>query len=137
MTATARPVLIANVMTSRVRTAGPDERLSEIWQHLVDERCHHIPIVEGERPVGMISTRDLLRVARDHGAQKLSEGLYGGEIAADVMSSELETVRASDTVDVAIDRIGRGDIHALVVLDDEDKLAGIVTNRDLLHYLIS
>lgn len=137
MPPTPRPILVSNVMTSRVRTARPDEQLSEIWQHLVDEQCHHIPIVEDERPVGMISTRDLLGVARKHGAQKVSAGLYGGETAADVMSTRLETVRADDTVEVAIDRIGRGDIHALVVLDDDDNLAGIVTNHDLLHYLIN
>ena len=102
---------------------------------LSDERCHHIPIVDEGRPVGMISTRDLVRVARKHGAKKLSAGLYGNETAADIMSQGLETIYADEPVEAAIDRIGIGEFHSLVVLDDDENLAGIVTNHDLLHYL--
>lgn len=130
-----RGVTIRDVMTSQVRTARPDQSLQEIWQMLADERCHHIPIVEEGRPVGMISTRDLVRVARKHGAEKLSAGLYGSEIAADIMSRGLETIYADEPVEAAIDRIGIGEFHSLVVLDDDENLAGIVTNHDLLHYL--
>lgn len=130
-----RGVTIREVMTSHVRTARPDQSLHEVWRMLTDERCHHIPIVADGRPVGMISTRDLVRVARKHGSEKLSAGLYGSETAADIMSRGLETIYADEPVEAAIDRIGIGEFHALVVLDDEDNLAGIVTNHDLLHYL--
>lgn len=130
------PVLVSEIMTSRVRTAEPSRPLPEIWQLLVDERCHHIPIVKDGRPVGMISTRDLMRVARKHGAPKVSEGLYGNETAGDVMSTDLVTIDVAESVETAIERIGVGDIHALVVLDDDGNLAGIVTNHDLLDYLI-
>lgn len=132
-----RAVPVSDVMTSHVRVAEPSQPLHEIWQMLTEERCHHIPVLENDRPVGMISTRDLVRVARKHGAQKLSAGLYGNETAEEIMSRDLETIQADESVEVAIDRIGRGDIHALLVLDDEARLAGIVTNHDLLHYLIS
>jgi CBS domain-containing protein len=130
-------ITIREVMTSHVRTARPDQSLQEVWRLLVDERCHHIPIVDEGRPVGMVSTRDLVRVARKHGAEKLSAGLYGQETAADIMTRGLETIYADEPVEAAIDRIGIGDFHALLVLDDEDNLAGIVTNHDLLHYLAS
>jgi CBS domain-containing protein len=53
------------------------------------------------------------------------------------MSADLETIDDVESVEVAIDRIGRGDIHALVVVDEDKRLAGIVTNHDLLDYLIS
>jgi CBS domain-containing protein len=53
------------------------------------------------------------------------------------MTANLETIDDIESVEVAIDRIGRGDIHALVVVDENQRLAGIVTNRDLLDYLIS
>lgn len=128
-------VTIREVMTSHVRTARPDHSLQEVWRMLSDERCHHLPIVENGRPVGMISTRDLVRVARRNGSTKLAAGLYGSETAADVMTRGLETIYADEPVEVAIDRIGVGDFHALVVLDDEENLVGIVTNHDLLHYL--
>ena len=130
-----RGVTIREVMTSHVRTARPDQSLLEIWRMLSDERCHHIPIVAEGRPVGMISTRDLVRVARKHGSEKLSVGLYGNETASDIMTRSLETIYADEPVETAIDRIGIGEFHALVVLDEDENLAGIVTHHDLLHYL--
>ena len=130
-----RDVTLRDVMTSHVRTARPDQSLLEVWRMLSDERCHHIPIVDEGRPVGMISTRDLVRMARKHGSEKLSVGLYGNETASDIMTRSLETIYADEPVEAAIDRIGSGEFHALVVLDEDENLAGIVTNHDLLHYL--
>ena len=137
MTSSDRAPSISEIMTSRVHTAAPSSKLGEIWQILVGERCHHVPIVEDGKAVGMISTRDLLRVARKHGAQRISAAAYGDQTAEQIMSTDLETIGLSESVEVAIDRIGIGDIHALVVLDDDDALVGIVTNRDLLAYLIT
>jgi CBS domain-containing protein len=137
MSSSHRATPVSEVMTSRVHTASPGQKLGEIWQILVEERCHHIPVVDDGRPVGMISTRDLIHVARNHGSQKLSQALYGSQTAGEIMSADLETIDDVESVEVAIDRIGRGDIHALVVLDEDQRLAGIVTNHDLLDYLIS
>jgi CBS domain-containing protein len=136
MRQSARRVPVSDVMTSHVHTALASQQLQDIWKILVEERCHHVPIVEDDRPIGMVSSRDLVRVARKHGAQKISAGLYGGETAHEIMSTNLETIHLTDSVEAAIDRIGHGDIHALIVIDDEGDLAGIVTNHDLLDYLI-
>jgi CBS domain-containing protein len=124
-------------MTSSVRTACAEDELPGIWQLLVDEKCHHVPIVEKKRPIGIISTRDLMRLSQENGGEKVSSGIYEKKTAAEIMSTDLETVQVDDPVEVAIDRIGCGDIHALIVLDDDENLAGIVTNHDLLNYLLS
>ena len=137
MSSNGRAPFVSEIMTSHVHTAAPSSKLGEIWQILVGEKCHHVPIVEDGKPVGMISTRDLIRVARKHGARKISAAAYGDQTAEEIMSTDLETIGEGESVEVAIDRIGIGDIHALVVLDENEALAGIVTNRDLLAYLIS
>ena len=135
MTRNHRTVPVSQVMTSRVRTADAGQRLQDVLQILLDERCHHVPIVQDGRPVGMISHRDLVRIARAQGHQTLAEGFEGDGKAADIMSRELCTIGVDDPVELAIDRIGVGDIHALVVVDEQGDLAGIVTHYDLLHYL--
>lgn len=133
-----RPFIqIRDVMTSKVRTALSGDSLESIWQLLVDENCHHVPIVDGIRPVGIISTRDLMRLSQVNGGEKLSSGVYGKRTAAEIMSTYLETIHVDESVEVAIDRIGCGDIHALIVLDDNENLVGIVTHHDLLNYLLS
>ena len=136
MSPSSRIVPVSEVMTSRVHTAEPHQGLDEVWRMLRQYRCHHLPIVEDGRAVGMISTRDLIRIARRMGSKSLSDEVYADQTIREVMSTDLETIHIDEPVDVAIDRIGLGDLHALVVLDDDDGLAGIVTNHDLLHYLI-
>jgi acetoin utilization protein AcuB len=136
VTESKRPVPVSKVMTQEVRTVAPDTPLSEVYEMLLEEGCHHVPIVEGKKTVGMISSRDLVEVARERGADRLTPGALAHEVAGDVMSTRLQTVYADQPVDVAIERIGRGDIHALVVLDHDDAMTGIVTHHDLLRYLM-
>ena len=135
MSAKRQPVRASELMSSHVRVAAPDLALDRISEMLAEENCHHIPIVESGQPVGMISSRDLVRVARERGRSHLDSEVLANSVARDVMSVDLETIHVDDSIDIAIERIGRGDIHALVVLDGDDELAGIVTHRDLLHYL--
>lgn len=137
MPQTHASVRIADVMTSHLHTAEPSQSLADVWRLLVEQRCHHVPITKGGQLLGVISTRDLVRIARDNGAKKLTSDVLGDKTAADAMSTDLETIQFDDPVEAAIDRIGIGDIHALLVLDGDDRLAGIVTHHDLLHYLAS
>jgi acetoin utilization protein AcuB len=136
MSARSQPVCASELMSSHVRVAELDLGLDRVSEMLADEQCHHIPVVDAGRPVGMISSRDLIRVAHERGEPRLDSELLAKLAARDVMSADLETIYADDSVDIAIERIGRGDIHALVVLDADDQLAGILTHRDLLHYLM-
>ena len=136
MTRKAQGVAIGDVMTRRLRTGERTQGLLEIWKIFEEDACHHLPIVENGRPVGIVTSTDLIRVARRHGATNVAAGLDGDETADQIMSTALETIHVADSVDTAIDRIGRGDIHALLVVDDEENLVGIVTHRDLLHYVM-
>ena len=136
MSAKDQPVLASDLMTSHVRVAEPDFGLDRVCEMLAEENCHHIPVVDGGQPVGMISSRDLVRAVRERGHSRPDSERLAGLLARDVMSSDLETIGVDDSVDLAIDRIGIGDIHALVVVDAKKQLAGIVTHRDLLHYLM-
>ncbi|MBW1884043.1 MAG: CBS domain-containing protein [Deltaproteobacteria bacterium] len=136
MSSSSRPVSVSEVMTRRLRIAEPSQPLQVIWQMLAEERCHHIPIVENGCPVGIISARDLVRFARRQGRENAAAGFDGSETAAEIMSTDLETIHVDESVEIAIDRIGRGEFHALLVVNDDEDLAGIVTNHDLLQYLI-
>lgn len=123
-----KSVPVSQIMTSQVRTLGPDATLDEVRRLLRSERCHHVPIVEGGRLVGIVSSRDLLRRMR------ASESADPTGIEA-VMSRDVVTLRRDESVDRAIDLIADGHLHSVLVVDDDGGLAGIVTDTDLLAYL--
>ena len=130
-------VTVSNVMTHKVRTGSPSLPLAEVWRILVKEGCHHLPILDDGLIVGIISTRDLVELARQNGAKRLDSGYLENKTASDIMTTTIESVHQDESVEVAIDRIGPGEFHALLVIDEMDGLAGIVTHHDLLHYLAS
>lgn len=131
-----KSVPVSQVMTSQVRTLGPDATLGEVRRLLRSERCHHVPIVDGGRLVGIVSSRDLLR--RLQGSAPA--GSTGLDVldhigVAELMSRDPVTLHPDESVDRAIDLIADGQLHSVLVVDDDGGLVGIVTDTDLLAYL--
>jgi CBS domain-containing protein len=59
--AAAATQTVSSVMTSSVITCHPDHELDELFRSMVDNNIRHLPIVANDRPVGMISIRDISR----------------------------------------------------------------------------
>ena len=55
---------ISDFMTEEVRASAPGAKLAEVASLLVDAGCHHVPIVDEGRLVGIVSSRDLLHAYR-------------------------------------------------------------------------
>jgi CBS domain-containing protein len=58
-------VTVEEVMTRDILTASPEESPVECMRKMQERGCRHLPIVEGDRVIAMLSLRDLLRVEID------------------------------------------------------------------------
>ena len=58
-TALNRPV--ADYMTAKVIFAEPKEEMSALMSRMTDRRIRHLPVLEGERLVGVISIGDVVK----------------------------------------------------------------------------
>jgi CBS domain-containing protein len=56
------PRVVADVMTRQVVTLPPEADAAEFLRHMLADRILCIPVVDGERVVGVVSRRDLLRL---------------------------------------------------------------------------
>jgi CBS domain-containing protein len=134
----SRKTPISQLMSKHVRTLDVDAKLSEARRVLTQERIHHLPIVERGVVVGLLSSRDLvgiLREAKAGGSESVDAVLDRCSTIRNAMSTPLVTLRPDDPLERAIDLIADGSIHSLLVLDADRRLAGIVTDTDLLDYL--
>ncbi len=52
---------VADLMTVRVVTCGPDDRVSQIARLMTDYRIRHLPVVEGTRLIGLVSIGDVVK----------------------------------------------------------------------------
>jgi CBS domain-containing membrane protein len=131
---------VSEVMTTTVQTAGVGDSLSKVRSMVADGHFHHVPILNGTKLVGMISSRDLVQIYRyiaPNGSSSSEFDLADEPSIANSMTTDLVTMRADESIEKAINTLGDGRVHSIVVLDEQDILVGIVTNIDLLEYLFA
>jgi len=115
---------VAAVMTQPVVTAQAGETLHVAAERMRDHGIGSLVVVEGNRPVGIVTERDLLR-ATAAAAEPATTPV------ADWMVAEVECVHPDATVDQAWQQLAdHGYRHIPVVVGDE--LKGILSLRDLV-----
>jgi CBS domain-containing protein len=108
------PLLVRGVMTAAVRTVAPNADVADVARLLIDANLRSVPVVEDDRPVGIVSRRDLLRalVRPDdvlrHDVLRLVEGYTGAVDAWDVGVTEgvvsIRRVRGMPEFPVAVEQ---------------------------------
>lgn len=109
-------------------TVTPDTRLDRLVEDYV-YRYHHklFPVVEGDRLVGCITTRQVKDLPRDKWPE-----ITVGELSQ-ACSDENTVSPRTDAVD-ALARMHRNHAGRLMVVEG-DRLEGIIALKDLLHFL--
>jgi CBS domain-containing protein len=62
--------VVRDWMTTHPETIGPDETTEHAATLMMHGGFRHLPVVEGEEVVGIISIRDLMRIALDDSAPR-------------------------------------------------------------------
>ena len=112
-----------------VATISADVRVSEAVKVLGERRIGALPVVEGDRIVGIMSERDVIYCLKDHGSEVLDWPV------SRLMTSPAITVDPSTDVLNALALITRKRVRHLPVVSD-GQLVGIVSIGDLVKYRI-
>jgi CBS domain-containing protein len=56
----SKDTLVSEIMTAHVITVHPDQTLDECMELMTTKSIRHLPVVDGERVVGVISMRDVM-----------------------------------------------------------------------------
>ncbi len=129
---------VAQLVTTDPVTVQRDQPLSEVYHMLKYAPFHHVPVMEHDQPVGMISSVDILRLAYDidgFDERDMAEMLDYHFSVEDAMSTELRTVTADATISDAAELLSDGNAHSLLVVGADGKLDGILTSTDLIRFL--
>ncbi len=132
---------IIDVMTTDVITVHVNETMDRVSLIFNSREIHHIPVVDSEgKVVGIISKTDYHKL--EHGftlfkskeSQAYNEAIMRSLLASDVMTKQVVTLLPTDNLSVAVDIFRENLFHAIPVVDDKQKLVGILTTYDLLNY---
>ena len=113
-------------------TIPPGASLSEAARLLKANRIHHLPVVEGERLLGIVTDTDLRNAMLPGGP---GEGDGAPRTVGEIMTRNVVTLSPEDTIDDAMLILSRQRFGALPVVD-RGRLVGIVAKTDVLSALI-
>jgi acetoin utilization protein AcuB len=130
---------IAEIMSPNPITVAMDDSLRSIEELFRSHHFHHVMVVSGRRLSGVISDRDVLRhvspFAGTLGEQRRDEATLKMH-AHQIMSRHPVTVSPQTDVFVAAEQMVEKRISCLPVVDEEQRLVGVVTWKDLLHAVV-
>lgn len=123
---------IDRIMTTDPATVGPLDSIIHARRLLDTNFIHHLPVVEGGRLVGIVSSSDLLKLhlLDDH----LS--IYERVTVDQVMETNVVVIEKGATLRDAAEKLCMGHFHALPVVDRRRHLVGIITASDLIGELL-
>jgi CBS domain-containing membrane protein len=114
---------VADLMTGTVIVLQHDEAVGDSTDDLDRFRLRHLPVMDGDRVVGVVTHRELLR------AMMRRQPGDPSPLVAEIMSRDVVTVTAETPVTEALALLITRKSGCLVVLDGAG-LAGIVTEYD-------
>lgn len=95
-------------------------------------RIHHLPVVdENGRAIGMLSDRDVVTAAAGN-RSRFATSRQDLHRVADMMSTPVVTVAPPEPLRQAVRQMLSAHVHALVVVDGEDRPVGLLTSTDCL-----
>ena len=122
---------IKDIMTKRVYTVDTDASAEEAAWGLTRRHIGGAPARDAQgNLVGVLSSSDLVN-------PEPAQWIRGEATVGDLMNPDVISLYADDPAMTAVIEMARRDIHRIVVLDDDSKLAGIVTPMDVVCALAS
>jgi len=115
---------VKDVMSSNPTTCEPQASVVDAAKVMAKEDVGPIPIVEGDRLVGLVTDRDLVM-------RVLAEGRDpGSTMVGEIASRDLVTVSPDDDLDRALQLMAENQVRRLPVVES-DSLVGIIAQRDI------
>ncbi len=130
---------VSEIMTEHVITLNLTDDLDTAEAIFKEKKIRHIPVISGDKIIGMLSYTDLLRISFVDGVDDdddVEAIVYNMFTIEQVMAKKLVSITKETTIKEVAEILAQKEFHALPVLENE-KLVGIVTTTDLINYLIA
>jgi CBS domain-containing protein len=121
---------VSNFMTKTVMTASLDQTIQSICKIMNENNLGGVVIVKrginGNEPVGIITERDIIRKIG------VADLFTTQTPIRELMSNNLISIKPDNTISDAIGLMHGNNIRRLPVIDNDGKMVGIITDKDIL-----
>jgi acetoin utilization protein AcuB len=133
-------MFVSRSMTRKVITVDQEATIFDAQELLAKNKIRHLPIIDKDRRlIGIITDRDIRSVLpykslMEDGSEKERVSKFK---VKDIMTKDPISISPADTIQDALLLIQNSKVGALPVVDDDHKLKGIISVRDLLRAFIN
>lgn len=131
-------IRVKDIMTTDLFVLTPDHNLKDLDAIMNWKSIRHIPIVENDKMVGLITHRDLLKVLVEmYSSLSTNTDLRESILVGEVMNKEIFVVYPDTTLREAAQIIREKKLGCLPVVNQEtNALIGIVTEADFVKFFV-
>jgi len=127
---------IITIMTKNVVCVSPEQFLIDV-KHIYEKKKwhHHIPVIENEALVGMVSLIDFMYHIAGAGISD-DHKIYKELRVKDIMTQKPFYLTTSATIEDAAKVLTEGYYHAIPILEN-NKIVGIVSTVDIIKFFLT
>jgi CBS domain-containing protein len=150
-------MLVKDIMSKNVITISPEASISEAVEKMANNNISGLIVVEEGKVIGVISESDILKILSsevpqlktstnvalsilillESGMKMMKEMKKIGKLKVkDIMSKKVFSVRPEDTIIEAARIMSKKDVRRLPVIDENNKLVGVISRTDILKSLV-
>lgn len=130
---------VKSYMTQNVVTVTEETKILEALDIMKDNDFHRLPVVRSGRMVGLV-TQEIIQENSPSTATSLSihemNYLLTKTKVGDIMQKKVHTIQADDLLEEAATRMRDQEVGVLPVVEDQDKIVGIITDKDIFSAFI-
>jgi len=121
---------VRDLMTPMPQTIGFDISVEKALEMMKEFACHHLPVLDGGKLVGVLSDRDLSIARHD------SKNVKTEHLVRDLMSDAPIVIKPSTEINTAIRTMLDNKINSLIIQAEGNQPWGILTSTDLLRHIV-
>jgi CBS domain-containing protein len=114
---------VSEVMTREVQTVSPDQPAQDAASFMLQANAGSIPVIDGERLIGMITDRDIA-------VRGVAKGYGPDTPVRELMSNDIVCAQEDDNVEDVATKMSEAQVRRPVI-DQDQRLCGIVSLGDL------
>lgn len=130
---------VSKIMATDLITVNTTNTLFDVKEIFETKKVRHIPVVSGNKVIGMLSKTDFNRASYGVGQKdvqdKVTDALFHSLKIEDVMTPDPIAVDPETTIHSVAETFAEHQFHALPVVKDGE-IKGIVTTTDIIKYLL-
>lgn len=137
-------ITCGEVMSRDVATATPETSLRQAWQTLLDHDIKALPVVtEKDGLVGIVTQTDFINQAmlqplprfRQRLGNVVGFGSKAPRLVSEIMTRRVQTALPQTLIAKLVPPMADMGLHHMPIVDDDNRLVGIVTQSDLIAAL--